>query len=177
MKYSIFCLLKGKAKIYHQKLVKEYAKKFNELYLIQFPLPSHITLKYPFEASESMIKHLEEKLKEFCKTHKKSSILLSKISNFDKKVVIIKATFSKEAIKDYKELMQTLEKSGIKLKKFDKEKKFHATIVYGNSKESFEKIWKSASKLKPNLKIYLDNITLMKKSGKFWKVYKTFRMN
>ena len=177
MKYAIFCLIKGKTEKYHQKLVKEYAKKFKEPYLIRFPLPSHTTLKYPSEISASKMGELEKLLKRFCKNKKKSPISITRIRNFNRKVIVLKVDFSRKALATYRKLMREIEKmKGIKWHKFDKQEKFHATIVYVNNKKMFGRVWKDALKLKPNFKIYFDNLTILRKYGNDWRIYKTFKM-
>jgi len=66
---------------------------------------------------------------------------------------------------------------GIEINKFDKKWNPHSTISYGNTKESFDGIWNYLKKLdKPKFELMFDNITIMKKSGKYWRVYKEFKL-
>ncbi|MCX6750664.1 MAG: 2'-5' RNA ligase family protein [Candidatus Pacearchaeota archaeon] len=176
MKYCIFYLIEGKAKRYHQKLVKEVGPKFGERYMIENPLPAHITLKYFFETSRT--KELEKLLREFVKKQKQSKMEIDGFSNFDRRVVFLKIKPSKQAIKTRKELVNgIMEINGIKLNELDIKFKPHLTIAYGNTKKSFSGIWNYVKKLdKPKFNLKLDNITLIKKSGKYWKVHKEFKI-
>jgi len=75
-----------------------------------------------------------------------------------------------------KQLLKELKKiKGIRVKKSDKEFKPHATIAYGNTKKSFDNIWNYLKKFnKPKFNLKFDNITILKKAGKYWKIYKVF---
>jgi 2'-5' RNA ligase len=176
MKYCIFYLIKGKAEKYHQRLIKEVGPKFGERYMIENPLPAHITLKYFFETDRT--KELEKLLGQFVKKQKLSKIEINGFGRFDQHVAFLKIKFSKQAIKIQKELVkEIMEINGIKLKEFDIKFKPHATIAYGNTKKSFSGIWNYVKKLdKPKFNLKLDNITLMKQSGKYWKVHREFKI-
>src|SRR3989338_7253960 len=80
MRYVIVYLIGGKAEKYHQKLVREVGPRFGERYLIENPLPSHITLKSPFELDNS--KELESTLKLFVKRYKPEEIEIGGFGNF-----------------------------------------------------------------------------------------------
>jgi len=178
MKYSIFYLIKGNAEKYHQKLVKEVGPKFGERYLIENPLPSHITIKVPFEFEKHRIKKIERLLNEFVKKQKLSKIKINGFGNFDRHVAFLKIKPSKQAIKIQKELLKGIKKiNEVKLNGFDIKWHPHSTISYGNTKESFNGIWRYLKKLeKPKFELNFDNITIMKKQGKYWKVYREFKI-
>lgn len=176
MKYVLVYLIRGKAEKYHQKLVKEVGPKFGERYMVENPLPSHITLKSPFELEDS--KELEALIKRFIKTHKSTKIKVNDFGNFKRFVTFLKINISKQGFKIQKELLkEVVNIKGIDLHKFDLKWKPHATISYGNTKESFNKIWKYLNTLeKPNFQLEFDNITILRKPKKFWKVYKIYKL-
>ena len=97
MKYAIFYLIKGKAEIYYKNIIKNIAKISGEKYLIDNPLPSHITLKYTFDADKKQIKELEKIIGLFVKRQKKSKINIDGFNNFNKFVVYMDVKFSMEA--------------------------------------------------------------------------------
>lgn len=174
MKYSIFYLIRGEAGKYNQKLVKKVGPMFGENYMVENPLPAHVVLKYPFETNN--IKIVEDLLKEFVKDKKPSKISIEGFGNFRRFVAFMKTKFSPEARKIQKQLIKALEKIGIEPQEFDKKFKPHATIAYGNKKETFDGIWDYLKTLrKPRFNMVLDNIAIMKK-GKPWKVYREFKI-
>jgi 2'-5' RNA ligase len=177
MKYVLVYLIRGKVERYHQKLVKEVGPKFGERYMIENPLPSHITLKSPFELKD--YKELDNILKTFVKKHKSTKIKINGFGNFNRFVTFLKINTPKKVVKIQKELLKEVKKiKGIDLHKFDLRWKPHATISYGNTAESFNKIWKYLKTLeKPNFKLDFDNITILRKSKKLWKVYKIYSLN
>lgn len=176
MKYVLVYLIRGKAERYHQKLVKEVGPKFGERYMIENPLPSHITLKSPFELDNS--KELETLLKMFSNKHKSVKIKIDSFGNFRRFVAFLKISLPKQVIKIQKELLREVKKvEGINLHEFDLKWKPHATISYGNTKDSFDKIWSYIQTLeKPNFELEFDNITILRKPKKLWKVYKIYKL-
>ena len=176
MEYVVVYLIRGKEEKYHQKLVKEVGPKFGETYMIENPLPSHITLKYSMNLNSP--KELEKVLKLFAEKHKSSKIKIDGFGNFKKFVIFLKIKLSKSSIKLQKELLKEVKKiKGVKMHDFDVKWKPHATIAYGNTKKSFDNIWNYLKTLeKPNFELKFDNITILRKPIKFWKIYKTYRL-
>lgn len=177
MKVDLVYLLKGKVGRYNQKLIKTVGPKFGENYMVENPLPPHITLKYPFEIKD--IKKLEKLLEDFASKRKAPAIEIKGFGNFRRFVAFLKPILSKSAIKLQKELTEALKREGIKPHKFDIPFKPHATVAYGNTKENFDKIWNHLKELEvPKFKIKLDNIASLKeqKNDKPWKVHKEFKL-
>lgn len=176
MKYAIFYLLKGEAKKYRDKLVREVGPRFGERYVLDSKLPAHVTLKTPF-ITKDIIK-IENLLREFSKKHKSQEIEITGFGNFNEFVTFLKFNFPEPAKKIQKELIKEL--TGIKevnIKKHDKIWHPHATISYGNTEKSFKNIWNYLGKLdKPYFKLKFDNLTIMKKQGKYWKIYREFKL-
>lgn len=176
MRYVIVYLLRGKIKEYHKKLVREIGPKFGERYLIENPLPPHITLRSPFDFSNP--RRLENIIEEFAKSQKKSRIKIKDFGHFRKDVSFLKVDISKDSRTTQRELVKTLEGEGIKPNKFDLKYHPHITISYSNSQDTFSLIWNSLSKLeKPNFDLEFDNITILRKPKKFWEVYKVYELN
>ena len=175
MKYSIFYVIKGPARKYQQKLVKKVGPMFGENYMIENPLPAHITLHSPFELKD--VKSLEKVIDHISKKHNKSRIKFDGFGNINKFVIFLKPYFSKGGLVLQKELIKELENINIYSHVFDKKFKPHSTISYSNSPETFNKIWTYLNKLeKPIFDLELDNITIMKKSKNRWVIHKEFKL-
>lgn len=125
MRYSICYKLNGKVEKYLKQKIKELAKEFNEPYLLNNPIPAHVTLKYPFEGKN--IHEIENLLKNFVKKNKKTKIKVRKINNFHNKVVFLQFDFSKKAKTVFRNLIKTLHKiKWLEWNSFDDiEGKFH----------------------------------------------------
>lgn len=175
-KYSIFYLFNGEARKYQEKLVKEIGPKFGENYVIESKLPAHITLKSPFEIGD--IKPVEKVLEEFVKKQKKAKVEIIGFGNFRRFVAFLEFKFSEKAMKIQSEMIKELNKiKEIMMHEYDRVWHPHSTISYGNTPESFDKIWGALMQLeKPKFEIELDNITLMKKGKKYWKIHREFKL-
>jgi hypothetical protein len=176
MRVALVYLLKGEPRELQQKLVKEVGPMFGENYMIENPLPAHVTLKAPFQMRN--IKKLEKFIEKFVRKNSKRNIKISGFGNFHKKVAFIKTKFSREGRKVHKTFVKELQKSlKIKPDKFDLKWKPHSTIAYGNTKESFKKIWNYVKNLKkPRFDLKFDNITILIKPRKYWKIHKEFKL-
>ncbi|MEK6893869.1 MAG: 2'-5' RNA ligase family protein [Nanoarchaeota archaeon] len=175
MKYAIVYLVKGKAAKYQSTLIKKLANLSGETYIIDNPIPTHITLKYPFEVEDISI--VEKKIKEFIKKIKPTSVKINGFENFDKFVAFLHFSFSKDAKKIQKNLIQLIKKDGIEPRDFDIEFKPHATLAYGNTKKTFNIIWNYLQSLEiPRFDLLLDNLTILKKPRKYWKIHKVFKI-
>ena len=176
MRLALIYLIKGSAEKYHQKLVKEVGPKFGEMHLIEDPLPSHITLKYPFNTRS--LKKIETIIEDIVNKNKKTNINVGGFGHFKRLVVFMKVKFTHKEKRIQKELIKELKKIGVKPQQFDLNFKPHATISYGNKLKTFDKIWGYMKTKKPkNFKIYFDNLTILKRLGeKNWRVYKEFKL-
>ena len=176
MKYSIFYLIKGNAKKYQQKLVRIVGPKFKEKYVRDSKLPAHITLKAPFDTKN--IKEVERIIRGFVKKQKPSKIKIIGFGHFRRFVAFLKFNFSKSALNTQKQLIKELDKiKNIRIHEHDKKWHPHATISYGNTKKSFNGIWNYLKGLnKPRFELMFDNITIMKRGRRYWKVYKGFKI-
>lgn len=177
MKYAIFYLLEGKAKKYNEKLMKETAKISGERYILDVSkFPSHVSLKNSFEFDN--FNKLDNFLKDFVKKHKKAKININGFDNFRKFISFLKTNFSKDAKKLQKDLIKELDKKlGIKPTENELKYKPHATICYGNTKETFNIIWNYLQKQKkPKFNLKLDNLTLFYKPKDRWIVRKRYEI-
>lgn len=176
-KYFIGYVLEGKEKEYNQKLVEEVGPMFGEDYIVENPRPPHLTLKSPFETDK--IEEIESLLSKFAKDHKSTRFKINGFDNFRKFVAFLKVEDSDKIRELQKSLINELKKiSWIKIDKYDLEWKPHATIAYGNTQESFNKIWNYLQNLqKPEFDIQFKKISLLKKENNLWKIYKEYELN
>lgn len=177
MKVAIVYLIKGEAQHYQKKLIKKVADLSGEKYVAYDTLlPQHITLKVPFNIKN--IKKLEILLSEFTAEQKRHPLKIRKFGNFRKFVTFLTAEFPIGARKIQKQLVKTVnEEYRLKPHNHELEWKPHATIAYGNNKDTFKIIWKYLNSLeKPSFDLEFDNITILKKSRKLWKIHKVFKI-
>lgn len=174
MKYLIVCLIKGKAKEFNETLMYDVAKRFNVKGAIERKPPAHITLKYSFEIDK--IDELENIIKEFCTSNKRTEYKLNGFGSFDKNTIFIKVEPSNEMVRSYKKLINKLKKvKWMTWKEFDNTLNFHASIAHSDVNENnFEVIWNYVTKNKPEFNLFFDNITILKMEKGIWRVHKEF---
>lgn len=159
---------------YATKLINELGEKFNERYLIDNPKPVYATLKSLFEIED--IEPIELLLENFVKGQKIADVSASDFADFRGHVFFLKANFSEEAMQIQKKLTEKL-RSFLYLDAHDENFNPHLTIAYANSQESYDGIVGSLTNLpKPNFKFKFDNISILKKVGNAWKVYRRFEI-
>jgi len=174
MQYVIVYLIKGKPKIYQQGLINELSRKFN-LHNLNKHIPPHVTLKLPF--STKNIKVIEKLILNICKDSKKYPVKIKGFGNFGKEALFLDIKFSFKAKRIYKKLLKELKKiKWVSFNQYDGLGTFHATLAYAKNKKQFSYIMKYLQKRKPSYDLEFDNISLLKKIGKNWKIYKVFEI-
>lgn len=174
MNYRIVYLLKGEAKKYAEKLIKDVAKKFNVNFVYSGKQPAHITLKYRFETKK--VKEVEEVIRKICNKTKSSSFEIGGIGNFKRDSLILKVKPSKEMVEFEKKLLKNLNHFKGDLYKFDKVlyKSFHVGITHHDIKEKFSLIRDYLKKHNKKFRVKFDKVYLIKKPKDKWIVQKTF---
>ena len=174
MRYVIVYLIKGKPMIYQIKLINEISKKFKVKNLNYHIMP-HITLKTPIITKNISI--FEEKIREFCKFSNKGLIEIRGFGDFYNHVIFLKIILSSQAKSSRKKLIKKLmEIPRLKLDKFDKSYKPHATLCYIKNKSKSLEIKNYLSNKKPRYKFKFDNITILKKVKNKWIIHKEFKI-
>ncbi|MBP7708273.1 2'-5' RNA ligase family protein [Candidatus Pacearchaeota archaeon] len=173
-KYVLVFLPNAEVTEYGDKLVAEVGPKFGEYHLVENPRPFHVTLKSPFYMEDTV--ELEKVLAEFASKCKSSNVDVSGFDNFRRSVAFLNTTFSKAGIELQKNLIEAIKGiKGLYFGEFDLQWHPHLTIAYGNLPPTFDKIWEYLQSLPvPKFKLKFDNITLLKKEGNEWKIYKRF---
>jgi 2'-5' RNA ligase len=177
MKVDLVYVIKGRPGQYIQNLVKTVGPKFGENYMVENPLPPHITLKYAFNVQD--VKKLEKLLEDFVSKRKAYELELKGFGNFRRFVAFLKPELSNSARNLRRDLLAVLKKEGFSAHKYDLPFKPHATIAYGNTKETFDKIWDYLKTLKtPYFRLKLDNITILREENDDspWKIHKEIKI-
>lgn len=179
MRYSICCLLRGKFAEYHSKLVEELGNKFEERYLIENPRPCHITLKYPFEEKKN-IEEVEKILEDFVRDVKVTKLKIDSLNQFNNKVVVFEIDFSKDAKEVFNNFQNELKTiNWLDWREYDNiSGKWHLTLVYGNTIDKFNSIWKYVNEnIEPNFELKFDNLTILKEmKPNVWEIHKIFEI-
>ena len=157
-------------------MVKKVGPKFGERKVIDNPIPSHLTLKYPFKTNK--ISEIEQVIPKYVKKQKPAKMKLEGFGNFRRFVAYSKVVVSIGAIKIQKGLIKELKKiKWLKIEKRESVWKPHSTITFGFTKKSFNKIWDYLqTQEQPEFNLKFDNITIMKKPRKYWKLHKTYKI-
>lgn len=176
MKYTIVTLFSGKAGEYQQNLLYSIAERFYTKKGIKTKPPAHVTLKYSFNTENINI--VEEYIKRFCETHKKCNYQLNNINRFSNKAIFIDVFPSEEMKKMYVDFIKYLKKNtNIYFRELDGRVHFHSTLAYNDIGDKFEEMWLEVSKEKPDFRVVLDNITILKFEDEIWKVHKEFYLS
>ncbi len=173
MKYVLVYLLKGKAKTYHTKLVKEVSRQFNTADLSSH-IPAHLTIKSPFFTED--ILEVESIIKKIAKDVKRSPFLLKGFGHFDKRVIFMDVSPSEEMIFLYTTILEALKQVPDMTFSTHEEKKinYHATIAYCDSEKIFNSIWNYLSFRKPQYELEFNAIAILKKPKDKWILHKEF---
>jgi len=175
-KYVIVYLIKGIANKYQKKLIKDLAKLSKETHVLEKNVPPHITLKYSLKPNN--IKETEKLIETFTKNQKPFEFNLNKFDNFNKFVTFLKPDKLVKIKKIQKSLLSELSNlKDIEFIEFDLNFHPHVTLCYGNTPDTFNKIWKYLQNLsKPNLKLSFNNITILKKPKDKWIIHKEYKI-
>lgn len=178
MKTVIVYLIRGRPQKYQKLLIKKLANISGEKYVSSTnPLPQHVTLKPPFQVRD--MKKLEKIVRGFAKNQKKSLLKMEGFGNFNKLVIFLKIIFPRSGKKIQKNLVKLINtRFGLKEHRHEKKWKPHATLVYGNTPDSFNRSWNYLRDLKiRKFEIVFDNIAILIKPENRWKIYKIYPIN
>jgi len=174
MRLAILFVMKGDFEKYHQKLIKEVGKKFDQSELINdSKLPSHFCMKFPF--STNKLKDIEKSIKKVTNNHSRFKLKVGKFGHFTNLVVFAKPKASKKLIDIQKDLMKKLR---VHKQLYDRDWIPHATISFCKDNKNYKKIWKYLKQKKEKeFGVIFDNISILRKySDKDWRIYKEFKL-
>src|SRR3989344_129586 len=180
MKYAIACVFNGGLEKYHKSLANEIAKEFGLTVVKKQNLPTHLTLKYPFNLKN--IKKLEEKIEKFAYGNRKAKIKVGGFGFFGKDVAYLKINNSFNAGRLISKLIKELKTiKNLDWTNVDAENLVpHCTLVIGCNKK-FKSIKRFLQNKEKYFNVYMDNLTIFKLVSKKrkihkWKIYKKFSL-
>lgn len=170
-RYVLVCNIEGEAYDFHKKITSEIFNKFNKK---PQKLPSHFTIKAPFETDkiQDMITILESYSAERVKT----PIHLKGFGKFRRDVVYMNVEVSEEAKKVHDKLIEEISKiPWIEFKQNEgKDKVFHCTLVSRRIQDKFNEIWDYVNKYESNFETYFDNLCLYIWKDNTWTIFRRF---
>lgn len=140
--------------------------------------PPHITLHMPFRWKEKDEKELVTKLEKFTKTNQPVSIKLDNYSSFPPRVIFINIVMNEELETLQKNLQRFCKRALNLFNSNYKELPFHPhlTVAFRDLKKpSYQKAWEEFKSKNFQAEFIADKITLLKHTGKLWKVHQEFK--
>lgn len=175
MKYLIAYLVKGKVERYQKNLMKNISNKFNVKNINKKIYP-HVTLKSPFETDD--ISELNERLKNFVKINSSPEVYINGFGNFDNSVLYLNVEFSEKAKEFFRKMKSKLsDLDYINFDEYDElENNFHSTVAIIRDRNKFDEIKQILLSRNPKYNLKLDNVSILKKETKRWKLHKMFNL-
>jgi 2'-5' RNA ligase len=179
--FGIVYLLPEPVRKYHEELRLNIERKFNLTGRLTFNAPSHITMKYRFNAAS--IEAVEEIMLEFSQTQVKTAWTLQGFNFFsdpDPLVIFINVVSATETRTAHAHFLEKLrELTWMQWGPFDNASMhYHVTLAnHGLTKENFGAVWDYVSQQPPpQFKLQLDNLALLKIESEVHHVYKQYQL-
>ena len=178
--FGIVYLLPKTVGNYHRELRLKIEKEFKLTGRTELNAPSHITLKYRFQAED--IQEVEEILQDFSTTQTKTRWSLNGFNYFTNSgsfVIFIDVIPSQETRKAHAQFLDRLRQIGwMQWGPFDHAAiHYHVTLAHhGMTTENFDEVWAFVNQHKsPDIELFFDNLALLKIDDGIHTVYKTYR--
>jgi 2'-5' RNA ligase len=173
--YKVALFPEHEALIELKKRICDYAKQLQILHpTLNDP---HITIKVDFEYEGDKIKEVEESLRKLSNDWYKFNVKIKKIDTYPKREFHYAISFSKELKKMHMDIISTLGKDCLVEPREIEGSHFNFVIpiIFGDlHKDDYDKAAKLLEDYYPDLEFEIDNITLLRKEGLFWKEQKRF---
>jgi 2'-5' RNA ligase len=154
-----------------QDLANSYRKRYDPHYSL---IPPHMTLKNPFEATESEIQPFTEKLRALAKNYEPFKLQTTKISSFKpvNNVIYFKVSPTSELDGLYNEINQSFSEQNLEYSFVP-----HITIGQELSDDEHSDVYGSLRMLKAEHEETVDRFHLLYQlENGSWTVYETFRL-
>jgi 2'-5' RNA ligase len=154
-----------------QDLANSYRKRYDPHYSL---IPPHMTLKSPFEATESEIKPFTEKLRALAKNYEPFTLKTTKISSFKptNNVIYFKVSSTPELDGLYNDINQSFIEQNLEYSFVP-----HITIGQKLSDDEHSDVYGSLRMLKAEHEETVDRFHLLYQlENGSWTVYETFRL-
>ncbi len=166
MRYFIAHIIQGPIAIYHRNIVEDIATQFGTTTSAGY-FPSHITLKAPFEMSDTAI--VEQLLKEFASGSHAFPFKLRGFGHFDNSVIFFDTDMPHEARVAIEGLQQSLRTvPDLSWGEQEPLKNFHLTVAKQLTPEQFEKISAYLVEKHHYFEVLFDNVTLLRFEDGKW---------
>lgn len=177
--YGIVYLLPEAVGEYHERLRLDVEKRFSLTGGTRLNAPSHITMKYRFEAEN--ISEVEGILSDFAKSQTKTSwslIGFGRFINSDSYVIFVDVAASQAARMAHARLLKRLkELSWMQWGPYDNaDLHYHVTIANrGITIENFDAVWDYVNhQPQPHFNLFFDNLALLKIESEIHTVYQQY---
>lgn len=177
--YGIVYLLPDDIAEYHRQMRGRIEETFNLTGNTELHAPSHITLKYRFQAEE--IQEVERVLREFSATQTKTTWLLNGFNYFansESNVIFIDILPSPDVRIAHARLLDGLRQiNWMQWGPFDNaDLHYHITLAHeGVTTENFHQVWSFIQQHEsPNIELSFDHLALLKISEEGATVYKQY---
>jgi hypothetical protein len=128
-------------------------------------------VKAPFEATKDEIADIERVLRAFAKNESAVPFTLKGFGSFGFRTIYMNVVDSPEAVSLVRRLLSALALHGPHLPRYPTEgNKLHASVARFLTRVQNRRIWRSLKEEKPEFRGALDNIAILEKEGKTWKV-------
>jgi hypothetical protein len=171
LKYFIAHLLTGDAKAFHEGVTRELSTRFGTLPLHD-RLPPHLTVKAPFETDERGIEDIERILRAFASHERAAPFFIRGYGKFGFRTVYLDVPKGSPAIALVRRMLATLSANASWLPRHPLEgNKLHASVARFLTRRQSRHIWWYFKGTRPSFSLLLDNVAILRKEGKVWKVH------
>ncbi len=174
MRYFIAHIIGGEAGEYHRSLADQIAKITNRP-SVNLIYPPHLTLKVPFETTESM-DGLKTLLTEWAKNAAPATVTLGGFNSFADRVIFMDVSAPAPAQKLQWSMIQALRHlPWLTFGRHDGEHRYHATLVYPADGQQSEGI-KSYLSTQPvrEFPVTIDSVALFRREPDRYEIEATF---
>lgn len=169
-KYFIAYLLGGTARSYHERLTRELASRYR-IFPLHERVSPHITVKPPFEADEDGIEEVERVLRAFAHSETAKPLSIRGFGGFGFKTVYLNVEKSGGAVALVRRLISALNSNISWLPRYPLEgNKLHSSVARFLNRIQSRRIKRFISGERPAFEMRLDNVAILKKTGRTWKV-------
>ncbi len=171
LKYFIAHLLSGDAKTFHEGVTRDLSARFGTVPLHN-RLPPHITVKVPVETDEHGIAEVERILRAFASHERAAPFSITGYGKFGFRTIYLDVPRGSAAIALVRRMLVTLHAHVPWLPKNAVEgNKLHASVARFMTRRQSRHVWHSFKGTRPHFSLALDNIAILKKEGKEWRIH------
>lgn len=169
-KYFVAHLISGDAKTYHERLTRDLSTMFRIFPLHERVVP-HITIKAPFECDEEGIQEVERVIRSYVHNEVAPNMLMKGFGRFGFRTVYLDIDRSPDAVSFVRRAIKTINENVSWISRSPLEgNKLHASVARFMTMKQSRRVRRYVREMKPHFTMELDNIAILKKEGRQWKV-------